>query len=434
MKYLFIHQNFPAQFLHLLRHLAAQNRHELLFITEAQRNMLAGVRKLVRSKPPEQSTAWHPHLREAALALQRADLVANAAQSLKTLGFTPDIIIGHHGWGELLHVNDVWPDVPLIGYHEFFYNLDGFDVGFDPEFPPAPDMAARIRVKNVVNLMALANPGLGQTPTAFQLSTYPDWAKPNIAVLPEGVNLEVCRPDPEVRRKVVTLGGYRVKPAEKLVSYVVRDLEPYRGFHVMMRALPRILSARPDARVILVGGDGVSYGARPSNSTWRETMQTELAGKLDLSRVHFTGRVQYETYVKLLQRSDAHVYLTYPFVASWSLREAMAAGCAVVASDTAPVREFVTHRVTGLLAPFLQPNAIADAVLEMLEDQKLNTRVRRAARAWAEANLDMGAYIRSYEALIEQALTGASRHLTREVDAKAAFGSPISRLTRKASG
>ena len=180
------------------------------------------------------------------------------------------------------------------------------------------------------------------------------------------------------------------------------------AFHVIMRALPRILSARPDARVILVGGDGVSYGARPGNTTWREHMQLELAGKLDMSRVHFAGRVQYETYVKLLQRSDAHVYLTYPFVASWSLREAMAAGCAVVASDTAPVREFVAHRVTGLLAQFLQPDAIADAVLEMLEDQKLNTRVRRAARAWAEANLDMGVYIAAYEALIERAMSGST--------------------------
>ncbi len=408
MKYLFVHQNFPAQFLHLLRHLAAQNRHELLFITEAQRNHLVGVRKLVRGMPRLQGAEWHPFLRETEVAMQRADLVANAARSLKGLGFTPDIIIGHHGWGELLHVNDVWPDTPLLGYQEFFYNLDGFDVGFDPEFPATADMQARIRAKNIVNLMALSNSGLSQTPTVFQHSTYPAWARPRIAVLPEGVNLGVCRPDPELRKRVVTLGGYKVKPSEKLVSYVVRDLEPYRGFHIIMRALPRILSARADTRVILVGGDGVSYGSRPHNTTWREHMQRELGNRLDLSRVHFAGRVQYETYVKLLQRSDAHVYLTYPFVASWSLREAMAAGCALVASDTAPVREFVTHRKTGLLAPFLQPDAVADAVLEMLENQTLSQRLRRAARSWAEANLDMDAYIQGYEALIDRALAGST--------------------------
>ncbi len=404
MRYLFIHQNYPAQFLHLLRHLAAQNRHELLFITEAQRNQLAGVRKVVRPLPRLPAADWHPMARDFELALCRADIVARTAENLRGLGFTPDIIIGHHGWGEMLHVGDVWPDVPMLGYQEFYYNLHGYDVGFDPEFPPVEDMAARIRAKNAVNLLTLAGPGLGQTPTAFQHSTYPAWAQERISVLPEGVNLDVCKPDPELRRRVVTLGGYRIKPTEKLITYVVRDLEPYRGFHVFMRSLPRVLDARPDARVILVGGDGVSYGARPQKGTWREQMQDELAGRLDLSRVHFAGRVPYETYVKLLQRSDAHVYLTYPFVASWSLREALAAGCAIVASDTAPVREFVTDRVNGRLVAFLQPDSIADGVLEMLEDTRMAARLRRGARAWAEANLDMGTYIAGYEKLIARVL------------------------------
>ncbi len=405
MKYLFLHQNFPAQFLHLLRHLAEQNAHELLFITEAQRNQIAGVRKVVRAVPNAKAAPnWHPMARDLEMALLRADSVARTAENLKALGFTPDIIIGHQGWGEMLHVNDVWPDAPLLGYHEFYYNLHGYDVGFDPEFPPSPDMAARIRTKNAVNLLALANPGLGQTPTTFQLSTYPAWARAKIHVLREGVNLDVCKPNPDLRRRVVTLGGYKVKPTEKLVTFVVRDLEPYRGFHVFMRSLPRLLDARPDTRVILVGGDGVSYGAKPLRGTWREHMQDELRGRLDMSRVHFAGRVQYETYVKLLQRSDAHVYLTYPFVASWSLREAMSAGCALVASDTAPVREFVTDGVSGRLTPFLRPDAIADHVLEMLEDTQTAARLRAGARAWAEANLDMGAYISNYERLITMAM------------------------------
>lgn len=400
MKYLFIHQNFPAQFLHLLRHLAAENKHELLFITEAQRNQLPGVRKIVRAVSPPVSPDWNPLARDLEMALARAELVVRAALNLKALGFEPDIIIGHEGWGEMLHIKDVWPDAPVLGYQEFYYNLEGFDVGFDPEFPPSPDMAARIRAKNAVNLLTLSNPGLGQTPTTFQHSTYPAWAQEKIVVLREGVNLEVCKPDPTLRKRVVTLAGYRVKPNEKLVTYVVRDLEPYRGFHVFMRSLPRLLDARPDTRVILVGGDGVSYGARPKKGTWREHMQDELAGRLDLSRVHFAGRVPYETFVKLLQRSDAHVYLTYPFVASWSLREAMATGCALVASDTAPVREFVTDGVSGRLTPFLEPDTIADRVLEVLEDTALAARLRHGAREWAEIHLQMRNYLAAYELLI----------------------------------
>jgi glycosyltransferase involved in cell wall biosynthesis len=407
MRYLFVHQNFPAQFLHLLRHLAKQKQHELLFVTENKINHLAGVRKVVHGVPRIPTTDVHIDAREFELAMIRAAVVADTGRTLRGLGFVPDIIIGHHGWGELLNLQDVWPGAPMLGYHEYYYNAEGFDVGFDPEFPQPRDSFSRVRSKNAVNLLALTNPGRGFTPTLFQHSTYPDWARPNITVLPEGVNLDVCKPNPAIRQRMVTLGGYKVAPTDKLVTFVVRDLEPYRGFHIMMRALPRLLAARPDVRVILVGGDAVSYGARVDKGTWRERMSDEIAGRADMKRVHFAGRVAYETYVKILQRSDAHVYLTYPFVASWSLREAMATGCALVVSDTAPVREFVRHRKTGLLVPFLQPDAVADAVLTLLEDTALATRLRHAARAWAEKNLDMGVYLAKFERLIAATMAGA---------------------------
>jgi glycosyltransferase involved in cell wall biosynthesis len=406
MRYLFVHQNFPAQFLHLLRRLAPQNAHELLFLTENTTARMSGVRKMVHKLPQPATPGVHQDAREFEISTIRAQGVADGGRQLKALGFEPEIIIGHHGWGELLNVRDVWPDAPLLGYYEFYYNVRGFDVGFDPEFATGPLDHPRVRAKNTVNLLALDNPGHGFTPTQFQLSTYPAWAQKKITVLPEGVNLDVCKPDPSLRKREVTIAGYRISPHEKLITYVVRDLEPYRGFHVFMRALPHILAARPDARVILVGGDGVSYGARPAKGTWRERMLQELSGKLDISRVHFAGRVTYDTYVKLLQRSDAHVYLTYPFVASWSLRESLAMGCAVVASDTAPVHEFVTHEKNGLLVPFLDPAGIADGVLRVLADTRLANRLRRAARAWAEEHLQMDAYLDAFEALIAKVRAG----------------------------
>jgi glycosyltransferase involved in cell wall biosynthesis len=406
VRFLFVHQNFPGQYLHIVRHLAAAREHEIVFITQPNANRIPGVRLVPYRKPDPPSAATHWTVREFEFAARRAEVVARTAASLKQLGFTPDIIIGHHGWGELLNLQDVWPDTPLLGYHEFYYNLHGFDVGFDPEFSLDPGAQSRIRAKNALNLLALTNPGHGHTPTSFQHATYPAWARPGITVLREGVNLDACCPNPASRQAPQRIAGYTIAPSEKLVTYVVRDLEPYRGFHVFMRALPHILSARPDVRVILVGGDGVSYGARLAAGTWRQRMLDELAGRLDLGRVHFAGRVPYDTYVKLLQRSDAHVYLTYPFVASWSLREAMACGCALAASDTAPVQEFVAHRRTGLLVPFLQPEAIAEGVLQLLEDTALNARLRIGARAWAERHLRMDTYIGEYEALIAS-LTGA---------------------------
>ncbi len=400
MRFLFVHQNFPGQYLHLVRHLAAARKHEIVFITQPNANEIPGVRKLTyrRPDPPPADTHWS--VQEFEMASRRAEAVAQTAVSLRNLGFQPDIIIGHHGWGELLNIRDVWPETPLLGYFEFFYHTDGIDVGFDPEFPANRADFPRIRAKNTVNLLALNLDGWGQTPTAWQLSTYPEWAYEQISLLPEGVNVDFCKPDPAARNQTLRIGDAEIAPGEKLVTYVARDLEPYRGFHIVMRALPHLLAARKDVRVVLVGGDGVSYGAAPRGTTWKQVFQRELAGRFDEGRVLFPGRIDYRTYMRMLQRSDAHVYLTYPFVASWSLREALAAGCPIVGSDTEPVREFIRHDRTGLLTPFFDAKALTRSILSLLEDEKLAGRLRTGARRYAEKHLAMGDYITAYAELI----------------------------------
>jgi glycosyltransferase involved in cell wall biosynthesis len=402
VKYLFVHQNFPGQYLHLVKHLVALDCHEILFISEPNANQLAGVRKVVYRLPRGPSATTHPDAQEFEVACLRAETVARTAERVKRLGFTPDIIIGHHGWGELLNIRDVWPEAPLLGYFEFYYHTDGVDVGFDPEFPSDPALYARIRAKNAVNLLALTMGGHGQTPTRWQRSTFPPWAATSLEVLPEGADLATCTPRPAIRRRPLTLGGITIAPREKLVTYVARNLEPYRGFHVMMRALPRVLAARPDVRVVMVGGDDVSYGMRPPKGTWRERLLAELDGKLDLSRLHFPGKIDYRHYLALLQRSDAHVYLTYPFVASWSLREAMAVGAPVIASDTPPVAEFIRDRRTGLLTPCLDATLLAERILEVLEDPPLARRLGAAARRYAEQHLRMEDHIAGYRDLIRR--------------------------------
>src|ERR1700712_679551 len=309
MKFLLLHQNFPGQFLHLVRHLVKSKRHEVVFLTEPNPNVIHGVRKVPYRKPTPVSSETHWAVREFDAALRRADVVGQTASNLKQLGFIPDIIIGHHGWGEMLNLPDIWPGVPMLGYMEFFYHTDGIDVGFDPEFPiPVPDFP-RVRAKNAVNHLALNLEGFGQTPTEWQLSTYPAWARARINLLPEGVNLKLCAPDPNARRAEFKIGETTIGIDEKLVTYVARDLEPYRGFHIFMRMLPHLLKAREDIRVVIVGGDGISYGAPPPTGNWRETMLADLGDRIDPTRVLFPGRVDYGTYLRLLQRSDAHVYL-----------------------------------------------------------------------------------------------------------------------------
>ncbi|WP_339076712.1 glycosyltransferase [Acetobacter sp. AC2005] len=401
MKYLFIHQNFPGQYLHIVRHLVQNDENEVVFISEDNQNAIKGVRRVRYRMPRGAAAQAHLAVRELDMGMVRANEVEKAARTLKNLGFQPDIIIGHHGWGELLNIQDVYPDVPVLGYFEFYYHTEpGFDVGFDPEFPLQPQMLPIVRAKNAINLLALTGPGYGQTPTDFQKSAYPAWAADKITVLREGVDLETCKPDPKLAKKIFKLGDIKISPKNKLITYVSRDLEPYRGFHVFMRALPRILEEEPNAHVIMVGGDGVSYGAPLASGCWREKMLQELEGQLDLSRVHFAGKVDYQDFLRLLQRSDAHVYLTYPFVASWSLREAMAMGCAIVGSATAPVQEFLTDQETAVLVPFTEPDKIADGVLEVLHNKPLATRLRRTVREKAEQTLCIKSYLTEYEALI----------------------------------
>lgn len=405
MRYLFVHQNFPGQYLHIVRHLAAENRHDVVFITEPNANQIPGVRRVVYEVGRKPRADIHPAARDLDVAAHRADRVADAARQLKALGFTPDIIIGHHGWGELLNLTDIWPGVPLLGYFEFYYHTVGYDVNFDPEFPMPENYAPGVRAMNTLNHLALALGQHGQSPTRFQRDAYPKWARPQIKLLPEGTRLDICKPDPVVRTQRLSLGDFHIEPGERLITYVARNLEPYRGFHILMRALPTILAARPDAKVVMVGGDETSYGPKLANSTWKKRFTDEQAGKYDPSRVLMPGQIDYDVYRSLLQRSDAHVYLTYPFVASWSLREALACGCAVVAGEVESVTEFITHGRNGLLTPALDPDKLAETVLHLLESPKLDRRLRKTARTYAEQHLDMKHHINAFEARITE-LTG----------------------------
>ncbi|MDE2198112.1 MAG: glycosyltransferase [Rhodospirillales bacterium] len=416
MKVLFIHQSFPAQYWRLVAWLR-DHGHEVTFITNPTGNAMQSVRKVEYTFDSAARADIIEPAQEFEIAMRRAAKVASVAAEMATGGYRPDIILGHHGWGELLHIEDVWPDVPLLGYFEYYYRARGYEVGFDPEFTLPPGREAVLRAKNALNLIALTNPGVGQTPTRFQLGTYPAEFRSKIRLIEEGVDLVACAPDATAAGRPLDLGGMSldegqrarlagqvVAPGEKLVTFVSRTLEPARGFHILMRALPELL-ARRDVRVAIVGRDEDGYGPRPRGTTWREYFLQEMRGRYDEARVHFLGLVDHPGYLRLLQRSDAHVYMTYPFVASWSLREALACGCAVVASDTASVHEFVIDGHNGLLTPFLDPRRLAERVRDLLENDELSGRLRRMAREHALAHLSLARTLETYRATIAQ-MTG----------------------------
>jgi glycosyltransferase involved in cell wall biosynthesis len=360
--------------------LGSRPEHQVVFITQRQDGELPGVRKIVYKPKRTISQQVHHYLRESEAAVLNAQEVVRVSMDLRTAGFIPDVMLGHNGWGEIWYLKDLFPEAPLIGYFEFFYRMSGADVGFDPGEPITPDTAPRLRTKNLGNLLALDTADLGQCPTEWQKSVYPRRYHPILNVIHEGIDTNVVKPDPAARL-IVADTKIQFEAGEEIVTYVARNLEPYRGFPTFMRSLPKILSARPKARVIVVGGDDVSYGARlPNGATYRKKALEELGDSLDLSRVHFLGKVPYPAFVKVLQVSRVHVYLTYPFVLSWSMLEAMSAGCLIVGSRTQPVEEVIHHGGNGLLVDFFSPDEVAERVIEALEDSRSFESLRRNAR------------------------------------------------------
>lgn len=380
MKILLVHQNFPGQFLNLAPALAARG-HEVTALTDEGNQRPSPVRTLRYKAPPKEITVSHPPGRVYAEMSARGLSVARAARVMRDRhGYVPDLVFGHSGWGETLFLKEVWPSARLCIYAELLYRSRGHDVGFDTEFAGDPEEARLGTVPRSAHLVqAIVQADAALSPTRYQATSFPPELRSKITVIHDGIDTDRLRPDPGA---VLELPGLpRLAAGDEVLTYVGRSLEPYRGFHVLMRALPAVLAARPQARVVLVGGDGTSYGAGPKDAaSWKVKLLAELGPRLDPGRVHFPGRIPYGAYMRLLQVSRAHAYLTYPFVLSWSLTEAMSAGCQVIASDTEPVRELIADGVNGRLVPFFDLPAWEAALIRALGPDPEAARLGAAAR------------------------------------------------------
>ncbi len=391
MNVLFVHQNFPGQYLHLAPALAAREGNRVVALSTRPGVSLPGVRLEVYPIQDTPSPGIHPWLAEQEVKVIRGRAVAVAARKLRDEGFWPDVICAHPGWGEALFLKDVWPDSRLVCFCEFFYRAQGSDLGFDPEFtgPRGDEELCRLRLKNAHHLISLEAADLGVAPTRWQRDQFPLEFQGKIEVVFDGIDTAVASPRVEatVRLKRDKLVLSR---ADEVVTFVARNLEPYRGFHVFMRALPAILRARPRARAVIVGADGVSYGRKsPDGRTWRQVLLDEVGPDLDMGRVHFVGRLPYNTFLDVLRVSSAHVYLTYPFVLSWSMLEAMSIGGLVIGSATPPVQEVIRHGENGLLVDFFDVSGLARTVVDALENRTTFDALRKAARQSIVDNYDL---------------------------------------------
>ena len=396
MKILFVHQNFPGQYKHLAPALAREG-HDVVALSMRKHppTMWQGVRVLTYQAQRGSSKQLHPWVSDFETKVIRGEACLQAALQLKKDGFEPDAIVVHPGWGEGLFLRDVWPHARIGLYCEFFYRTEGQDVNFDPEFARDDDLAAsRLRIKNAANLLQMEEATAGLAPTHWQASTFPEPFRSKISVAHDGIDTQLVAPRPDV---VVPLrnaaGDVELTRRDEVITFVNRNLEPYRGYHIFMRALPALLAARPNARVVIVGADDVSYGARPPQGrTWKQVFLEEVRPRIsdaDFKRVMYVGTLEYPQFLTMLQLSTVHVYLTYPFVLSWSLLEAMSAGCAIVASDTAPVREAIRHDQTGKLVDFFDVEGLAKQVAELCADAEQRKVLGANARAHAVANYDL---------------------------------------------
>ncbi|MBA3588946.1 glycosyltransferase family 4 protein [Methylibium sp.] len=397
MRILVIHQNFPGQFAHLVTAWARRPGWEVRALGSETAPGLGGFDglqryRLARPGRPNQ----HPYLRQIEAATLHGQATARAMLQLKRGGFKPNVILAHPGWGETLYAKDVFPDAKLMHFCEWYYGAEGADLGFDPEFPLSFDDRARVRTWNALHTLNLATCDVAVTPTHWQRSRHPEVFQSKIAVQHEGIATHALGPDRAAT--VTTPSGVVLKTGDPVITYVARNLEPYRGFHVFMRALERIQKANSRCHAVIVGGDAVSYGEPPKEApSWREQMLREV--KLDPTRTHFLGRVPYSKYLRVLQVSAAHVYLTYPFVLSWSMLEAMACGAPIVGSDTAPVREVISDRGSGRLAGFFDQSGLARQVDELLRDPASAVPMRESASLLVQ-RYSHGVGLTGYDALI----------------------------------
>ena len=389
MKILFIHNNFPGQFKFLAPYLHSQGHQiESLYYANnihtatqyAQNNPTLKFKQhawqAIRQNPPQ----IEANLRDFDTKLIRGYSVQHYLA--KNHPKQPDLIIAHVGWGEALFLKEIWPNTPLLGLFEFYYHHHGFDIGFDPEFPPKPDDYSHLLLKNINALLMLTQIDQGYCPTAFQKSAHPIEFQHKLEVIHEGIDTDQLCPRQDIclnlnnQGKTITLTRQH-----EVITFVNRNLEPYRGYHYFMRALPKLLRQRPNVQVIIIGGDAVSYGvAAPQGKTWKQIYLEEVKDQIDLSRVHFIGHVPYTQFVALLQLSQVHVYLTYPFVLSWSMLEAMSCEALVIGSDTAPVREVIEHEKNGLLVDFFDTEDLVMQINRVFEHPDRMKALRQKAR------------------------------------------------------
>ncbi len=396
-KILFIHQNFPAQFKHLAKFMSEDKKYDVhsLSLSNLKPSLdnspiLKGMDKISHHKyqiKTSSSENIHSLAMEFETKMIRAEAAAKKCFELKNNGLEPDLIISHPGWGELYFIKDIWPDTKLLSYFEFYYSSKGADVGFDTNEPYTPkldnNLFFRLRARNAPGMMSYLDSDSLISPTNYQKSTAPNILHRKINVIHDGIETDIIKPQKNSYLKFTHMGKeIKLSNKDKIITFVSRNLELYRGYHIFMRSLPLIQKKHPDAYILIVGGDGVSYGASANNGkSYKDIYYDEVKGDLiNHENIIFLGNLEYKLFLTTINISDVHIYLTYPFVLSWSMLEAMSLEKLVIGSKTKPVEELIKDKQNGLLFNFFDYKKLAELTSDVLSNPDKYEKIRKNAR------------------------------------------------------
>ena len=373
MHILFVHQNFPAQFGHIAHYLVENHGFQCTFVSQRPEGNVGGIRKIQYQTKGGATAKTHYCARSFENAVAHTHGVFEACEKNRDL--QPDLIVGHSGFGSTLFLRELY-DCPIINYFEYFYRAHGSDLDFRPEFPSGPLDTLRSYCRNATLLLDLENCTHGYSPTHWQKNLIPQSYTDKVDVIFDGVDTEIWQPWESVPRMV---GPRKIDPDTRIITYVSRGMESMRGFDIFMKVAKRIYESNPNVIFAVVGAERTAYGGdlkHIKEDSFKEYVFNQ--DNYNLEKFCFLGNVQPRSLARLLSISDLHIYLTVPFVLSWSLFDALACGCTVVASNTDPVRELVTHEQNGLLADFYDIDGLTDLSLGVLDNPEDHAHLGKA--------------------------------------------------------
>lgn len=402
MHILFVHQNFPAQFGHVARHLARTKGWTCSFVSKTPAGEVEGIRKIEYRTEGGARESTHYCSRTFENAVWHAHGVYEACKAQPWL--RPDLIVGHSGFGSTVFLPELYPAAPVVNYFEYYYHSHGSDIDFRPEYPARELDFLRARARNAMLLLDLENCRRAYSPTRFQQGLFPAAYRSKIDVIFDGIETDIFRP---LEAKPRQIAGRSIPASTRVVTYVSRGFESMRGFDVFMKVARQIYEQYPDVLFVCVGSDRVCYGGDERHIRHRTYREHVLAqDQYDLSKFLFTGLVGVRELVEIFNLSDLHIYLTVPFVLSWSMMDALACGCTVLASDTAPVREMIVDGRNGLLVPFGDVERLAERAVEVLRDPAEFRHLGRVAVEHIRRDYAIDVTLPQMVRLFEQAVEG----------------------------